>query len=851
VRARLGAAHSLQRLQAQLQLSPVARVWLLNAAILGGLALVIGAVGGSPAQTRPIALTWWELGLAFLVAETFVVHVRFRRNTHTFSLNEIPLVLGLYFAAPAELLAGVVVGSGLALIVNRRQSLLKLVFNMAQLALTAGVAVFVFIHLRPAQPLQPTSWLAAIAAVAAASLLSVALTTAAIHLAEGRADIGKRVEVLLVGLGSGVCTTSLALIAVRMIWVDPSALALLMVPVGTMFIAYRAYLADRQRHEEIGHLYEVSRTFQESDGVDATVRALLAQSARMFRAERVDVLLFSPDEGGAALRSVAHRDEVIEVMQPFDPARAANLLDELQSRSAVLMDTPQTVARLTGGLIEGVHRNGLAVALRVETRFLGLVLLLDRPVEVGNFNSEHLKLLETVAGHAAVAFAKGRLEEQLRYRAFHDPLTHLANRALFADRLEHALSRRRRSKRKLAVLFVDIDDFKVVNDIRGHAVGDQLLASFAERLRACLRPDDTAARFGGDEFVILLEDVSATNQAVQIAERIATAVQVPFVFAGFELRLGVSVGIAPGGTGHAAEDLIASADAAMYAAKKLGKGRHIIFEDSMREAALERYSLIGDLRDALARGEFVLRFQPIDELAGGRTVAVETLVRWQHPVRGLLGPDSFIPLAEETGQVLDLDLWILEEACRNLVEWTRSGWGADLSITVNVSGSHFLSRTYASQVAGILARTALDPQRLTLEMTEGVMVADLEAAAAELQPLRAQGVKLAIDDFGTGYSSLASLQRFPVDVIKIAKPFVDRLGEGAQAETFLRAIMSLAGALELTVIAEGVENGNQARQLQSLGCQLGQGYFLSWPLEASQLEERLRGALAGGETLAG
>jgi EAL domain-containing protein (putative c-di-GMP-specific phosphodiesterase class I) len=271
----------------------------------------------------------------------------------------------------------------------------------------------------------------------------------------------------------------------------------------------------------------------------------------------------------------------------------------------------------------------------------------------------------------------------------------------------------------------------------------------------------------------------------------------------------------------------------------------------MREAALERYSLIGDLRDALARGEFVLRFQPIDELAGGRTVAVETLVRWQHPVRGLLGPDSFIPLAEETGQVLDLDLWILEEACRNLVEWTRSGWGADLSITVNVSGSHFLSRTYASQVAGILARTALDPQRLTLEMTEGVMVADLEAAAAELQPLRAQGVKLAIDDFGTGYSSLASLQRFPVDVIKIAKPFVDRLGEGAQAETFLRAIMSLAGALELTVIAEGVENGNQARQLQSLGCQLGQGYFLSWPLEASQLEERLRGALAGGETLAG
>ncbi|HKA66809.1 MAG TPA: sensor domain-containing phosphodiesterase, partial [Solirubrobacterales bacterium] len=673
--------------------------------MIGLAALAFSQAAPASAQVSPSILAWWQLGLFFLLAETFVVHVRFRRNTHTFSLNEIPLVFGLYFASAGDLLVGVLLGSAIALVINRRQSLLKLVFNVAMLALTVSIAILVFEHLQPAQHLSPLSWIAAFAAVSTASMLSVALTTVAIHLTEGRADLAKRVEVLLVGLVAGVCTTSLALIAVRLLWLDPAALVLLLVPVGGMFIAYRAYLADRQRHEEIGHLYEVSRTFQESDGIDATVRALLAQSAKMFRAERIEILLFSPDEGGAALRSVAFGDEVMEVMEPFDAALAARLVDELRTRSAILLDTPKKLSELAGSLAEGPHQNGLAVALRVEARFMGLVLLLDRPAEVGSFNAEHLKLLETVASHAAVAFAKGRLEEQLRYRAFHDPLTHLANRALFEDRVEHALARSERVKRKLAVLFIDVDDFKIVNDIRGHAAGDQLLAAVAERLRACLRPQDTAARFGGDEFVILLDGIPSPKHAAQVSDRIVTAMRVPFVFPGFELRVGVSVGIAPGGPTLSAEDLIARADAAMYAAKKRGKGQRAFFEDSMRDAALERYSLIGDLRDALSRGEFVLRFQPIDELSGGRMVAVETLVRWQHPTRGLLRPDGFIPLAEETGLLLDLDLWILEEACRKLVEWTESGWGAGLSITVNVSGSHLGGATLAGQVEDVLART--------------------------------------------------------------------------------------------------------------------------------------------------
>ena len=829
----------------RLTASPSSRVWLLDAVLVAGALLLFSEVSRLPAMTHQIRLSAWILTLLFALAEVFVIHVRFRRNTHTFSLNEIPLVLGLFFSSPGELLFAAVLGPAGALLVHRRQAPMKLVFNLSQLALTTGSAAVVFQALRPDDVRSPLAWVAAFAAVSFASLISVALTTLAIRLAEGSADLAKRLEVLAVGLGSAVSTTCLALIAVRLAAADPRAMLLLGTPLAALFVAYRAYLGDRQRHEEIGHLYEVSRTFQEAADVDDSIRALLRQATDMFRAERAEVILLSPEEGGTPLRSVLGGPEAIELMQPIDPDLPARLITTLADRAAMVLDSAERVEQALGGLASGPHRNAMVAALRSETRLIGAIVLLDRPAVVGHFTTQHLRLLQTVAGHAAIALAKGRLEQQLRYRAFHDPLTNLANRALFLDRVEHALTRARRIEGSIAVLFVDIDDFKLVNDVHGHSAGDQLLAAFGERLRACLRPEDTAARFGGDEFVILLEEVRDVEHAIQVADRIGDAMRVPFVFAGFDVRVGVSVGIAPGGADSDAESLIVSADAAMYAAKQRGKGRYAVFESAMQASVLERYSLIADLRAALSRSEFVLRFQPILELSSRRVRAVETLVRWQHPQRGLLGPDSFIALAEETGLIADLDLWILEESCRNLAAWTSRGWGEGLGITVNISGHQLTRDDFARRVREALERTGLDPTRLVLEITEGVMVADLSSAARKLQPLRGIGIRLAIDDFGTGYSSLASLQHFPVDILKIAKPFVDDLGSGPQAETFLRAILSLGSALDLTVIAEGIETAKQAIHLEALGCHMGQGYHLSRPLAEPQLEELIRSQPAG------
>ena len=771
----------------------------------------------------------------FALAEVAVVHVRFRRNAHTFSLNEIPVVMGLFFSTPGDLAAGVVLGSGAALLLVRRNRPVKLAFNVSQLALSACVAVLVFrAILGGASALSPLGWWATAAAVMASTLIGTGLTTIVIRIYEGELEWRARLDVLAAGIVSALGNASVALVAARLLWLDRAALLLLAGPALILFFAYRSYIRDRQTSEELGHLYDASRSFQESESIDRVVASLMSKAARMFRADRVDVVLFGP-EGQTALRSTLLAEEERELMLPIDPSLAAGLVTALGERDTVLMDSPGRLRRLAGPLAPESPRNGMAAAMRVESRLVGLVLLCNRPPQVGGFDAKQLKLLHTVASHAAVALVKGRLEQELHHRAFHDSLTNLANRALFSDRVEHALARAGRGTTNVAVVFVDLDDFKVVNDVRGHPAGDQLLIAVAERLRACLRPEDTAARFGGDEFVILLESVAAAAAATRVADRVLQAFRTPFSFPGFEISARASVGVAVAGAAASAEELVLEADAAMYVAKKRGKGQVVVFEESMKESLVERHSLIADLREALGRSEFVLRFQPLRRLDDGSLSAVETLVRWAHHDRGLLPPDSFIPLAEETGVIVELDLWILSEACARMAEWTRAGWGRDLSLMVNVSGRQLERPDFAARVMEALESAGLDPRRLVLEITEGVMVADLVKAAERLQPLRAYGVRLAIDDFGTGYSSLASLQHFPVDILKIAKPFVDRLDAGTHGETFVRAILRLAGALGISVVAEGVEHESQAHKLLALGCEMGQGWLLGRPVDEATL----------------
>ena len=464
-------------------------------------------------------------------------------------------------------------------------------------------------------------------------------------------------------------------------------------------------------------------------------------------------------------------------------------------------------------------------------------------------------------------------EAQLAHQAYHDALTGLANRAALRRRIARALAgaaARGRGANEVVVLLLDLDGFKRVNDSLGHPAGDALLVQVAERLLNATRGCDTVARLGGDEFAVLLENARGRPDAVAVAERVLHALRAPFVLAGAEGRteavVGASVGIAQGAVHDMASApnddaearvsaLLRNADLAMYRAKAGGKGRYAFFEPSMHAEAVGRLELEADLRAALARSEFCLVYQPIVALDDERVVGVEALARWHHPLRGVVAPADFIPLAEETGLIVPLGRWVLGEACRQARAWDDAGRGHTLTITVNVSGRQLYDAGFVDDVRRALAASGLAPTRLVLELTESVMIDRPDLALERFTALKALGVRLAVDDFGTGYSALSYLQRFPIDVLKIDKSFVDGLGRGGVQGSLARTIVALGQALSLRTVAEGVEDADQRAALQEVGCPMGQGFLFARPLEpgavAALLEGRAPGAASAGAVLAG
>ncbi len=436
------------------------------------------------------------------------------------------------------------------------------------------------------------------------------------------------------------------------------------------------------------------------------------------------------------------------------------------------------------------------------------------------------------------------LEEQLIHDAFHDVLTGLPNRALFMDRLgqslRHAL---RRKDIKFAVLFLDLDRFKVVNDSLGHVVGDQLLVEISRRLESCVRPGDTAARLGGDEFTVLLEDVKDGADASQVADRILAQLRQPVVIGGQEVFSTASIGIALSETGYErTEDLLRDADIAMYRAKSRGGARHEVFDRAMHARAVALLQMETDLRRAIERGEFVVHYQPIVSLRDGRISGFEALVRWNHPHRGLILPGEFIKMAEESGLVIEIDRWVLREACRQLQEWHQKyPKSRPLSVSVNLSGRQFGQFDLARHVESTLEATGLHGDSLGLEITESVLLDGSDAVSATLDGLRKGGARLYLDDFGTGYSSLSYLHKFPIDALKIDRSFVGRINSEGEGAEFVRTIVSLAQNLDIHVIAEGVETPEQLAALRALKCEYAQGFAFSKAVSSSDAETMLAG----------
>ena len=768
-----------------------------------------------------------------LVTERWPVELEFRRSSHSFSLTDVPLTLALIFASGTHAFVAVILGSVVALLL-RRLPPVKFFFNVAQFSFVMTVLLLV-VH--SASELDESfgwvTWASVLLATQLGGVLTIAQILCAIVLTEGRVARDQVRQMFGMDFVVTVTGTAMALVC-SILWIErPAAAPLLAIPIAVAFLGYRAYVSERQGHEKVKFLYEANRTLAESPEVADALDGLLERALEAFRAEQAEVILFAAD-GSAPLRTGLGPGTAREAMAPVDPGSAAAL-----RACAEAEDEPVAlIAPFPPGIVDYLAareiRHGMLGVLRGEDRVIGTIMLANRFGLARGFTDADRALFETLAANASAALQYDRLEQavselrdlqdQLQHQAHHDPLTGLANRALFSQQVREALDPA--AGTDVAVMFVDLDDFKGVNDTLGHAVGDELLRGVATRLVRSVRHDDVVARLGGDEFAMLIRRPTDAEQgAVEIAERTLNAFLMPVPAGERPMNVSLSIGIAA--KQHArthAEELLRDADVAMYEAKEGGKRRFAVFTPEMRDSIIRRHDLKDELRRAIAERELIVQYQPIVDLKTGEATAVEALVRWNHPGRGRIPPAEFIPLAEDTGLIVPLGRYVLEEACACVNE-RHPG----LRVQVNLSAIELEHPDLVETVTGVIERTGIAPERLVLEVTETLLVKDAERGAHTLEALRAIGVQLALDDFGTGYSSLSYLRNLPLDTLKIAREFVDGLAFSDHDAAFVRLIVGLAKTVGLKVVAEGIETRAQLDMLREIGCEFGQGYYFAAP----------------------
>jgi diguanylate cyclase (GGDEF)-like protein len=833
-----------------------ADIWLFNIVLsVAAAVLFFTGVARLPQTWGAVHVPFIVLVAAFTGTESWRVYIHFRNNAQSYSLSEIPLVVGLFFVTPNELLLARLIAAAIGLGLVRRHPPIKLIFNLASFALEAELVTLLFHAVLPGKVLTtPVMWFAVLLIIAAGCVLSFALSAVVISLAEDTMQRRQWLQPAVITLIGGMVNASLGIEVVSAVSRDAAEMLLLLVPIATLSVAYTLYTREHEKRQRVQHLYESSDLLHRAASSDTAISDLLTQLCAVFRAETAQVTLLPAVTGAdhadtiTVRRGVASQEQrpvSIDLLEGIVP-----VLDE--SRPGLLATPPRPAAEREAWLQHHRLRDGMATPLHAGGVLLGVLIVGNRRSDVATFCAGDLTLLETFAAQASVALENARLDHHLRHQMLHDPLTGLANRTLFSDRLEHALTRLEQSDESLAIVFMDVDDFKTVNDSLGYAAGDELLREVAERIRTVLRPSDTAARFGGDDFAILLEKDAEAHDVIAIAEQLVEVIRPHYTAASREVAVRASIGVATATSPVSAEELLLRADVAMYRSKRRGKGTFEVYEPGMQEVATRRLEVRTDLEHAIERRELVVHYQPVVDVASGSPVGVEALARWNHPRWGLVLPEEFISIAEETGVIDDVGMYVLEEACQRCHEWQmmfpdQTGF----SVSVNVSPIQLRAANFVAGVWRSLARTGLHPSRLVLEITESCMVEDPDLVIARLHELRGLGVRIAIDDFGTGYSSLAALQELPVDILKIDKTFVDHIAEDPRHTAFAQAIIRMGKTLGLSLVAEGVEDAEQAHRLQVLGCSLAQGYHYCGPEDAAAITRLLRRAKSGRPTFGG
>jgi diguanylate cyclase (GGDEF)-like protein len=816
------------------------KIATLSLALWAAAALLVLLLSNGQQWFMSTGWPWWvtlpALAALFALTEIFVVHLRIRADAHTFSLVELPLAIGLYFAQPLVLVVAQLLGAGLALALHRKQGPLKLLFNCAVFASTTIAAVGIFRWLAPHRaPLNQAVLLTGGLALLIEALISVVLVFVVISISAGswkpadlRAGVG-------FGLIAAIFTSCLGIITVVVLDAQPGIAWLLIVPTAGTYLANWAYTTQRRRHEGLDFLYQSTQLLHQSSELETAIVDLLRHACDTFNAEAAELIYLTESSEESVCVRVGPGDQV-ETLHALDPSHQA-LLGLLASRQASILRQGVIGAGAEFLALSG-YRDAIVAPLLGEVRIAGALVIANRLSEVVGFDSTDARLAETLANHTTTALENGRLEqslEQLRvlegrltFQALHDPLTGLANRTLFRTRLQQAIDEQDGGHG--AVLFIDLDDFKTVNDSFGHATGDALLIEVAARLKSCVAETDVIARLGGDEFAILLCDVAESVGATAAAHAILRTFDAPAIVTQRRLDIRASVGIALIQFGADPEAMMRNADTAMYMAKAQGKHRVVMFEPSMYESNVHRFNLHSDLQRALDRHELVAHYQPIVRLIDQQLLGAEVLVRWRHPTLGMLSPDSFLPVAEQTGLIVAIDMLMMEQACEWMSRIDVSDPGMVPWVNVNVSPRSFREPTLVDDVTAALRRHRLAPNRLGIEITENLMSEQADRAIETLQRLKTIGLRLALDDFGTGYSSLSYLQSLPVDIVKIAKPFIDDVESSASQRAFTTAIVALGGALDKFVIAEGVERREQLDLLEAVGCDAGQGYYFARPM---------------------